>query len=296
MKNILNLVNLNVKKFFKGYFMLIALGISISFISLIVQSCSKNEMFEDNVITQARNNFLNSAKIGLSNLNKIDINSKNKSSFAKSTTLNEDFATISIYESSGSNFTDFNRLHQVSSFKELTSMDGVELEVSYIDGSTSDNISDSQELIDSYSISIESAKQALQPTLVEAKNYLRYKGLTDNDIQNLLTADADGPAMSESDLIPAVMQLIAEEKNQNSFTSLNFSNVFIQSAHASEIGECAGDALGISAITAVVNQGLYTETGKALLKKAIRKVASRALGWVGAAIFAYEFGDCMGWW
>ena len=76
MKNILNLVNLNLKKFFKGYLMIIALGISISFISLIIQSCSENEIFEDNAITQAQNNFLNSAKIGLSNLNKIDVNSK----------------------------------------------------------------------------------------------------------------------------------------------------------------------------------------------------------------------------
>jgi hypothetical protein len=296
MKNILNLVNLNLKKFFKGYLMLIALGISISFISLIIQSCSKNEIFEDNAITQARHNFLNSAKIGLSNLNKIDVNSKNKSSFAKSTTLNEDFATISVYESSGSNFTDFNTLYNVSSFRELTSMDGVELEVSYIDGSTSDNISDSQELINSYSISIEAAKQSLEPTLVESKNYLRSKGLTDNDIQNLLTADEYGPAMSESDLIPAVMQLVAEEQNQNSMTSINFSNVFFQSAHASEIGECAGDALGVADVALALSGGLQTSAGKALLKKAIRKVATRALGWVGAAVFAYEFGDCMGWW
>jgi hypothetical protein len=239
---------------------------------------------------------LNSAKIGLSNLNKIDVNSKNKSSFAKSTTLNEDFATISVYESSGSNFTDFNTLYNVSSFRELTSMDGVELEVSYIDGSTSDNISDSQELINSYSISIEAAKQSLEPTLVESKNYLRSKGLTDNDIQNLLTADEYGPAMSESDLIPAVMQLVAEEQNQNSMTSINFSNVFFQSAHASEIGECAGDALGVADVALALSGGLQTSAGKALLKKAIRKVATRALGWVGAAVFAYEFGDCMGWW
>lgn len=175
-------------------------------------------------------------------------------------------------------------------------IDGIELGVRYVDGSTSDNISNSQVLIRSYSISIDAAKQSLEPTLIEAKNYLRSKGLTDNDIDDLLTADADGPAMSESDLIPVVMQLIAEEQNQNAMASVKFSNVFIQSAYASQIGSCAGDALGISAITAVVNGGLYTKAGKALLKKAIRKVASRSLGWVGAAIFTYEFGDCMGWW
>lgn len=288
MKNGLN-------KFAKGIFAIFTIKLFIVLMTFVVQSCS-NEIFEENSVTEAKNNFLNSAKIGISNLNGVQINSKNNSTLAKSTNYNEDYATISVYSLTESNFTDFQTLDNISSFNQLTSIDGTELQVSYIDGSTSDNISDSQDLIRSYSISIEAAKQSLQPTLVEAKNYLRSKGLTDNDIQNLLTADEYGPAMSESDLIPAVMQLIAEEQNTNSIASLNFSNVFIQSAHASEIGNCAGDALGISAIAAVVNEGLYTSAGKALLKKAIRKVASRALGWVGAAVFTYEFGDCMGWW
>lgn len=288
MKNGLN-------KFAKGIFAIFTIKLFIVLMTFVVQSCS-NEIFEENSVTEAKINFLNSAKIGISNLNGVLINSKNNSTLAKSTNYNEDYATISVYSLPESNFTDFQTLDNISSFNQLTRIDGTELQVSYIDGSTSDNISDSQDLIRSYSISIEAAKQSLQPTLVEAKNYLRSKGLTDNDIQNLLTADEYGPAMSESDLIPTVMQLIAEEQNINSVASLNFSNVFIQSAHASDIGNCAGDALGISAIAAVVNEGLYTSAGKALLKKAIRKVASRALGWVGAAVFTYEFGDCMGWW
>jgi len=285
-----------LKKFAKVIFAIFTIKLVLFGIVFIIQSCSNNEIFQDNETVKAQESFLNSAKIGLSNLNGVKVNQKNNSTFAKSATFNEDFATISVYTLPESDFTDFETLDKVSSFEELTTVDGTELEVKYIDGSTSDNITDSQELIKTYTISIESAKQSLQPTLTEAKNYLRSKGLTDYDIQNLLTADEDGPAMSESDLIPAVMQLIAEEQNQNSIASLNFSNIFIQSAHASQIGECAGDALGISAIAAVVNEGLYTSAGKALLKKAIRKVASRALGWVGAAIFVYEFGDCMDWW
>jgi hypothetical protein len=283
-------------KFAKGMFAIFTIQLFLVTLSFVVQSCSKDEVFKNNAVIEAKNNFLNSAKTGISNLNGIQVSSKNNSTFAKATSYNEDYATISVYSSPESDFTDFQTLDKVNSFEELMKVDGTELEVKYIDGSISDNISDSQELIKSYSISIESAKQSLQPTLVEAKNYLRSKGLTDYDIQNLLTADADGPAMSESDLIPAVLQLIAEEQNQNSVASINFSNVFIQSTHASQIGECAGDALGISAIAAVVNEGLYTSAGKALLKKAIRKVASRALGWIGAAIFTYEFGNCMNWW
>jgi len=40
---------------------------------------------------------------------------------------------------------------------------------------------------------------------------------------------------------------------------------------------------------------MYTKAGKALINKSIRKVATRSPGWVGAAIFTYEFGDCMVW-
>jgi hypothetical protein len=299
MKNIFYQASQNFKKFIKGYFMLIGLGISFFLVTLTIESCSNNGVLENNVRKQARNNFLNSANIGLSSLKTVNVktinNSKNNTQYSKSSSINTDLATISIYSQLGRGFTEFETLNNVASFKDLISIKGIEFGVGYVDGRTSDNILSTQVPINSYSISIESAKQSLEPTLLEAKNYLRLKGLTDNDIQNLLIADIDGPAMSESDLIPAVMQLIAEEERQNSISSLGFSNVFIQSANASEIGECAGDALGVSALAAVVDQGLHTQAGKALLKKAIRKVASRALGWVGAAIFAYEFMDCMGW-
>ena len=111
-----------------------------------------------------------------------------------------------------------------------------------------------------------------------------------------MTADEYGPAMSESDLIPAVMQLIAEEQNSNLAATFDYASFFGTSAHASQIGECAGDALVISAIAGAIAAGINSDAGKRLLKKAIRKVATRALGWVGAAIFVYEFGDCIDWW
>ena len=54
--------------------------------------------------------------------------------------------------------------------------------------------------------------------------------------------------------------------------------------------------LGVSDFALAISGGLQTSAGKALLKKAIRKIATRALGWIGAAVFVYEFGDCMDWW
>lgn len=289
MKNYLN-------KFAKGIFAIYTIKLFLVSIAFIVQSCNYNGFFEENTIKEAKNSFLSSVKISVSNLNGIQLNSKNDLIPAKSTVNNEEYATISVYALPESVFTDFQMLANVRSFYELITIEGTELAVTYLDGSKSNNISESQELIKSFSISIESAKQALQPTLTEAKNYLRSKGYTDNDITNLLIADEDGPTMSESDLIPAVMKLIAEEQNSSLTEIFDYASLFGTPMQASRIGECAGDALGISAIAVVVKEGINTNAGKRLLKKAIRKVASRALGWVGAAIFVYEFGDCMDLW
>lgn len=55
--------------------------------------------------------------------------------------------------------------------------------------------------------------------------------------------------------------------------------------------DCLLRAVGINAAIDIINGNLR---GSAL-RRAIRKVATRTLGWVGAAWAIYEFGDCMGW-
>lgn len=59
------------------------------------------------------------------------------------------------------------------------------------------------------------------------------------------------------------------------------------------IFDCAMDALGIPAGLIL---GTAEGTSTAALIKAARKLASRTLGWIGAGIAVYEFGDCMEWW
>lgn len=63
-----------------------------------------------------------------------------------------------------------------------------------------------------------------------------------------------------------------------------------------QIYDCALRSFGITAVTEVLQNGIKGAAGKALLKKAMRKVTARFLGWVGAAWATYEFGDCMDWW
>lgn len=289
----------NLNKLTKGIIAIFAIKLLLFSGAFIFQSCQESELFENEEEVMAKMNFKDSAIKSLDYLNNLGIDDKGKILFSENNLISKadgEFAEIKLYAEEGVTISDDLNLDTSLLLGDLVNIENIELGVKYIDGSESDNISGSQELIATYEISVQEAKNALQPTLNEAKNYLYAKGLTDSDIQYLLTADADGPAMSESDLIPAVMQLIAEEQNSSLAASFDFASMFGTKAHASQIGECAGDALGISAFAGVLSAGVNSDNGRRLLKKAIRKVASRALGWVGAAIFVYEFGDCMDWW
>jgi hypothetical protein len=63
----------------------------------------------------------------------------------------------------------------------------------------------------------------------------------------------------------------------------------------SDLFDCALEAAGITILIELGNRGA-TYLSKQLAIKAIKKVAARVLGPIGAAWAAYEFGECMGWW
>ena len=119
-------------------------------------------------------------------------------------------------------------------------------------------------------------------------------GITENDLKEN-RIELVSPEIIEYGILMFAAAKELEEDRANELTT-NLYAMFFSPLYASRIGECAGDALGISAIAAVLREGLKTKAAKKLLFKAIRKVATRTLGWVGAGIFAYEFGDCMDWW
>lgn len=58
-----------------------------------------------------------------------------------------------------------------------------------------------------------------------------------------------------------------------------------------DLFDCLMRSIGIDAAVEIVNGKLKG----AALRKAVRKIATRTLGWAGAAWAVYEFGDCMGW-
>lgn len=60
------------------------------------------------------------------------------------------------------------------------------------------------------------------------------------------------------------------------------------------VGGCIGEAAGITVLTKALQGGLKS-LGKQGAMKLIKKVASKYLGWVGAAVMVLEFSECMGW-
>jgi hypothetical protein len=285
----LTTINYFLKRYAKGMFLLFAINSIVLITTFIIQSCEKNDYYPNG--NNENNVFKSSIIESLDAISNITTERTKDNELSKT-----NLTQIELYTEEGVSISDYPNFDNSLTFGDLVNIANTDIKVKHPDGSETDNISDDQQLIDIYQVSELEIQQMLQPTVLSAKNYLYSKGLTDLDIDYLLSADEEGPAMSESDLIPVVLELIAAEQNQNVSTNFDYSKLFGGSLYASQIGSCAGDALGISAIAAVLSQGMETQAAKMLLKKAIRKVAARSLGWVGAAIFAYEFGDCMGWW
>lgn len=126
-------------------------------------------------------------------------------------------------------------------------------------------------------------KESLSPLINETKNLLLAYGITEKELQDNI-GDLNNP-----DLIVVGLALFQAE-NGNNEVSMNFGNLFATQIYAQDAYDCVLRSLGVTALTEALRNG-----SKAALKKAVFKIAKRAIGWVGAAWAAYEFGDCMGW-
>ncbi|MDG1451794.1 MAG: hypothetical protein P8Q33_03325 [Polaribacter sp.] len=120
--------------------------------------------------------------------------------------------------------------------------------------------------------------------MIEAsKELFSIYGVSENDFKEEFNSNDPRIAILGFALLTA--------KRKNNSLAMNLSELFITNLQAQDIFDCAIRAVGIDAVIELFN-GKVT---KAIAKKAIKKIASRALGWIGAAWAAYEFGDCMGW-
>lgn len=130
---------------------------------------------------------------------------------------------------------------------------------------------------------------SLTPLVQDSKEFLYSKGMTEQDIQQMLIEE-NAP---ESDLVTLAMVIVENEATYP--IARNYSNFFVNSAHAltwSEVGHCAVHALGIDVLVSLGSSGATAWTIGAI-KTAFKKVAERMMGPIGVAIAVVDFGFCL---
>ena len=107
---------------------------------------------------------------------------------------------------------------------------------------------------------------------------------------------------------PAIINLgmyilyINKQDSKQTLSEAGFNHFFSFSTFADNnsskdkentVVDCAMEALGVP--TELILGSAEKLTTKAILKAA-KKLATRTVGWLGAAYAVYEFGDCMNYW
>ncbi len=143
----------------------------------------------------------------------------------------------------------------------------------------------------------EEVKTLLLPLVYDSKELLFNYGITENDLEEIFF-DIDILDTNDPSLI-VISEIILAIEKENKKTAFNYSGLLASPVFAYQqpnYFDCALRSIGVTTIIDAFKKGIKGAAGKALLKKAIKKVALRALGWVGAAVAVYEFGRCMEWW
>ena len=137
-------------------------------------------------------------------------------------------------------------------------------------------------------------KAALGPALDHSRELLSTYGITEDFLAREFKDPEDPRIIIAGLWFMAVERQGTSPRVQNRAQFLDFGLIAQETTLTDEQPdwlECMLIAVGVDAIVEFV-KGNVTE---AIAKKAIRKIASRTLGWVGVALALYEYGNCMGW-
>lgn len=139
----------------------------------------------------------------------------------------------------------------------------------------------------------EDVKEAMMPLVNGSKELLLSLEITEEDLLEEFE-DLEDPRIALVGML--VLAASSEENNQTAF---NFTSIFITSSYAQSTGgkvwDCALEAIGVGALIDSIeavqsgNKAILKKVGK----KAIKKLASRVLGPIGAAIAAVDFAICL---
>ena len=151
------------------------------------------------------------------------------------------------------------------------------------------------------------SQEDLDDLITNGISLIKSYGLTEQEIIDEF-GSLDNPGIAEAGLAIAQIEnqanygveLIEITEENPRGESLLTGEDYIESPtdvihERSQTFDCAMQAIGITAVGELISNGLKSMT-KSAVKKVLKKVATRYLGWVGAAIAVYEFGDCMEWW
>ena len=136
------------------------------------------------------------------------------------------------------------------------------------------------------------SKKALKDIAEGTKDLLVDYGYGIGEINKIFT-NYDGQTIA---LVGLVIYAKLKEEEKSLILEENGQFKSILNAKEPDLFDCILRTLGITVLKDAIDNGLSSSAGKALLSKSLRKIASRTLGWVGAAWAAYELGDCMDWW
>ena len=137
-------------------------------------------------------------------------------------------------------------------------------------------------------------KEVLKPLIKRSKQLLGTYGISEDFLAGEFARPEDPGIVLAGLWFMAVEREGMSSRIKNSAQILNLG-LFAQETSLTEAQpdwmDCMLTAVGVDAIVEFV-KGNVTE---AIAKKAIRKIASRTLGWVGVALALYEYGNCMDW-
>ena len=141
------------------------------------------------------------------------------------------------------------------------------------------------------------AKESLLSLLEDSKKLLLEYGIDDKILKEQF-GDENNPAIIN---LGMYILYINKQDSKQTLSEAGFNHFFSFSTFAdnnsskdkdneSSIVDCAMEALGVP--SELILGGAKNLTTKAILKAA-KKLATRTVGWLGAAVAVYEFGDCM---
>ncbi len=130
----------------------------------------------------------------------------------------------------------------------------------------------------------------VKPVYNQSRTVIAAYGITEQDLIDEWGANYDPELVVELALSIAAYEALDHEYGLASIRQALF---LITPSYANRLYDCVKTALGIEALFELWRErALSTYAGKKMLIKAIGKVATRSLGWVGAAWAVADFVDC----